>query len=254
MQTAMLALALFVGQETTKRDWTVDGVKREALMHAPVKKQVKPPLVLVFHGHGGTMGHAARRMNMHGLWPEALVVYPQGLNTKGKLSDPEGKKPGWQHAAGDESDRDLKFVDAMLESLAKEFDFDPARVYVTGHSNGGSFTYLLWATRHEKLAAVAPSGSAGRVAATVKPLPCLHVAGEKDPLVKFAWQQRTMDVVRKINGGDTVAKPWAEKGKIHESKTGTPLATYIHPGGHEYPDAAPALIVKFFQEHVRTAK
>jgi len=29
------------------------------------------------------------------------------------------------------------------------------------------------------------------------------------------------------------------------------VVTYVHPGTHLYPSAAPALIVKFFKEHVR---
>lgn len=61
-------------------------------------------------------------------------------------------------------------------------------VYAMGHSNGGAFTYLLWATRGDVLAAVAPSGAAaGRSLPDLKPKPVLHVAGEKDELVRFEW-------------------------------------------------------------------
>ena len=34
-------------------------------------------------------------------------------------------------------------------------------------------------------------------------------------------------------------------------KTGTPLVTFIHPGGHEFVPAAPAVIARFFKEHGR---
>ena len=87
------------------------------LVYAPSKKtDGKVPLVFDFHGHGGTAKHAARTHHFHEAWPEAVVVYMQGLNTPGKLTDPEGKKSGWQSGPGDQKDRDLKFFDAVLAS------------------------------------------------------------------------------------------------------------------------------------------
>ncbi len=57
--------------------------------------------------------------NYHKHWPEAIVVYMQGLNTPGALTDPDGKRPGWQKTFGDQGDRDLKFFDAVLATLRK---------------------------------------------------------------------------------------------------------------------------------------
>jgi hypothetical protein len=88
----------------------VDGVDREALVYAPAAAAVtNAPVVFVFHGHGGSAQQAARSFAMSREWPEAISVYMQGLNTPGRLTDPEGKKPGWQHGAGAQGDRDLKF-------------------------------------------------------------------------------------------------------------------------------------------------
>ncbi len=254
MQAVMLALALSVGAEPARQEWTLDDAKREALVVRPAKVE-NAPVVFVFHGHGGSMQNSARRMNLHALWPEAVVVYAQGLPTKGALTDAEGKKAGWQRGPGDEKDRDLKFFDAMLESFAKD-KIDSSRVYVTGHSNGGGFTYLLWAMRGDKLAAVAPSAAAGfQFINRLKPLPCLHFAGEKDPLVKFEWQERMIAAVKKVNGCEEEPKEWGEKCKLYPSKTSTPLVTFIHDSGHEYHQDAPALTVKFFKEHTQpTAK
>jgi len=69
------------------------------------------------------------------------------LPTAGKLIDPQGRMAGWQFAAGDYGDRDLKFFDAMLASLRQDYRVDNKRIFVTGHSNGGGFSYLLWAER-----------------------------------------------------------------------------------------------------------
>ncbi len=57
-------------------------------------------------------------------------------------------------------DRDLKFFDAMLDSMEKEYRVDPGRVYAAGHSNGGQFTYLLWQMRSDKIAAVETAAAA----------------------------------------------------------------------------------------------
>ncbi|MCB1064357.1 MAG: hypothetical protein KDN20_15745, partial [Verrucomicrobiae bacterium] len=93
----------------------VEGVAREFLVHTPASaKEKATPLVFAFHGHGGSMRNASRMFAMHQHWPEAISVYMQGLNTPGRLTDPEGKKPGWQGRPGDQGDRDLKFFDAVL--------------------------------------------------------------------------------------------------------------------------------------------
>ena len=236
------------------RRWTVDGIAREALVYAPpAAKTDATPVVFAFHGHGGSMHNAARMFGIHTRWPEAIVVYPQGLNTPGRLTDPEGKKPGWQHAAGDQGDRDLKFFDTVLTSLRQDYKVDARRIYSTGHSNGGGFTYLLWAERGERFAAFAPSAAAApRLLAQLKPKPVLHAAGEKDALVKFEWQQQTMDALRKMNQcGD--GHPWegGEGCTIYRSRIGAPVVTFIHPGGHQYPANTPDLIVKFFKQHAQ---
>ena len=237
----------------TRREWKIDGVGREAMVYAPAAAKTTPcPVVFAFHGHGGTMRYAAAKFAYHKLWPEAIVVYMQGLNTPGALTDTEGRKPGWQKTLGDQNDRDLKFFDAVLATLKKDFKVDRKRVYVTGHSNGGAFTYLLWAARGDVFAAVAPCAAAVRrdFKPRLTPKPVLHVAGENDPLVRFEWQKRTIDELRKLNGcGD--GKPWGEHCTLYPSKTGTPVVTYIHPGGHALPQDVPPVIVKFFKEHAK---
>jgi polyhydroxybutyrate depolymerase len=249
-----LPTALVFGADTpARRTWTVDGVAREALVHVPATAKTQPaPVVFAFHGHGGSMQNAARSFRYHAIWPEAIVVYPQGLNTPGRLTDPEGKRPGWQPNAGEQSDRDLRFFDAMLASLRAEGVVDDRRIYATGHSNGGGFTYLLWAMRGDLFAAVAPSASAagGRQMSALKSKPVLHVAGEKDELVKFAWQEQTIAALKKLNQAGA-GEPWEKIAVRHPSPIGAPVVTYIHPGAHGFPAAAPALIVTFFKQHAK---
>jgi polyhydroxybutyrate depolymerase len=228
----------------------VDGVARTALVYVPSAARTSPtPLVFVFHGHGGSAQRAARSFHIEREWPEAIVVYMQGLDTPGQLTDPQGHQTGWQAALGDEGDRDLKFFDAVLAHLKQNCIVDAKRIYCTGHSNGGGFTYLLWLARGDVFAAVAPSSAAARFANKLPPKPALILGGQNDPLVKFAWQKRTMDAVRKVNGCAATGIPWDKQCMLYPSKRGTPLVTAIFPGGHQFNPAAPALIVKFFKEH-----
>jgi polyhydroxybutyrate depolymerase len=235
-----------------RQQWTIDGLEREAQFYLPaIRAEGGAPVVFGFHGHGGSMQNAARSFRIHELWPEALVVYMQGVPTPGRLTDPEGKRNGWQHDAGDHDDRDLKFFDAVLKTLKDEHRIDESRVYATGHSNGGAFTYLLWAQRPDVFAAMAPSAASSRSVRSLKPKPAIHIAGENDQLVRFAVQQLAMQAVRRINGSQETGEKWAEVCTLYPSATGAPFVTFIHDGGHKYPAEAPALIVRFFKEQVR---
>jgi polyhydroxybutyrate depolymerase len=248
-----LYLSLAITAEPTKHEWKVDDVQRQAIVYAsPPKDGVKPPAVFVFHGHGGTMQQAARSFRMHEHWSEAVVVYPQGLPTPGALTDPDGKRAGWEHTPTQKGGRDLKFFDAMLATLKDKYQIDPKRVYATGHSNGGGFTYLIFSQRQDVFAAIAPSSCGGaQHLRDAKPVPTFHIAGESDPLVKMTLQQRTIDAVKKLNQCESDGKDWAKHCKRYESKSGAPLITYIHAGDHKFAQESVPLIVKFFKEHVR---
>lgn len=230
-------------------EWKVGDTVRKALVYIPVNaKTVATPLVFAFHGHGGNMENMFRTRRFDQLWPEAIFVCPQGLNTVGQLTDPEGKLPGWQKEVGANDDRDLKFFDAMLAFFQKNYQIDPNRIYSTGHSNGGGFTYLLWAARGPVFAALAPSAAVGNgVMKQLKPKPVLHVYGQNDNLVKTEWQKRTCQFLLKLNNCSNKGTPFADHAMLYKSNTGNPVVIYSHPGGHNYPQAANQMIIDFFK-------
>jgi polyhydroxybutyrate depolymerase len=109
----------------------------------------------------------------------------------------------------------------------------------------------LWAARGEVFAAMAPSAAAARaVQGALKPKPVMHLAGEKDELVKFVWQAQTIAGLKTLNQCGE-GRPWDKQCTLFPSPLGAPVVTMIHPGTHAFPRAAPALIVKFFQEQVK---
>ena len=256
-------------RQPTRKQWKVDGVSREALVYAPSSAKTAPsPVVFAFHGHGGTMKQAATKFAYHKHWPEAIVVYMQGLNTPGRSPTRKGKSPAGRRPFGDQNDRDLKFFDAVLATLKKDYKVDEKRIYATGHSNGGGFTYLLWAARGDVLAAVAPCAAAaligklrpricpppgplGRkgqeVMKNLKPKPVLHMAGENDPLVRFAWQQRTIEEAaedQRLRRGQAMGRALH-----HVSVQGRHAGRDVHPFRRPLlPDDVPPVIVKFFKE------
>src|SRR6267378_3637598 len=242
-----------LAREPALMKWTVDGTQREALVFAPeAPGQTKAPVILAFHGHGGNMRFAARGMHFQDAWPEAVVVYLQGLPTAGFILDQKGVRPGWQHDAGQLNDRDLKFVDAVLATLREKYSVDERRIYATGFSNGGLFTYLLWAQRPNVFAAFAPGGAALLPSVQpTQPRPVLHYGGERDRVARFANQQRTIEQIRAFNGCTSQGAPCGANCTLYFSPKGAPVETFIHPFGHIYPPPVTTVIVKFFQEHPR---
>jgi polyhydroxybutyrate depolymerase len=240
-------------QPLARETWIVDGVERTALVAAPPARaggSERPPLVLVFHGHGGTSENAARTFRIHADWPEALVVYPQGLPTPGRLTDPRGTRPGWQSGVGEQDDRDLLFVDAILKWARTRYAIDERRLYAAGHSNGGSMVYVLWAARGEFFTAFAPSSSVfqRRLLSSARPKPAFIVAGEKDRLVPFAIQKPSLVATLALNQADSTGAPWSGRAVLHRSAIGADVVAYVHPGDHQMPADAGALMVKFFKE------
>src|ERR1700730_3907417 len=241
-------------REPALMKWTVEGTQREALVFAPeAPSKTKAPGILAFHGHCGYMRFGARGMHFQDAWQQAVVGLLQGLRAAGIILDQKGVRPGWQRDAGQLNDRDLKFVDAVVATLREKYSVDERRIYATGFSNGGLFTYLLWAQRPNLFAAFAPGGAGILPSVRVtQPRPALHFGGERDRLARFAKQQQTIEQIRKLNGCTSQGESCGTYCMLYPSTTGTQLGTYIHPGGHFYPPPVTAVIVKFFQEHPRS--
>ena len=224
--------------------WQVDGETREAIVYAPASAgESAAPLVLAFHGFGDNASNF-QYTNLHGAWPDAVVVYFQGLPRRRGLL-------GWQ-VERDGRDRDLQLVDAALRSLRETYHIDDDRIYATGYSNGGMFTYLLWAERPGVFAAYAPV--AARLRPSVRPeqaRPVFHVGGERDRVVSFADQEAAIAVAMEVNGVDAETSCGAGC-TLYGAATATPVRTWIHAGGHNYPRDTSERIAAFFRQHART--
>lgn len=237
----LMVFANWAAAERKVITWNVDGTKRQAIVYSPSKISGKAPLVFSFHGHGDTA------LNFEGVglqdaWPEAVVVYPQGL------ASPRDGAPGWQNEAGLDGDRDLKLVDQAIGELHKTFPIDDSRVYATGFSNGARFSYLLWAVRPKVFAAFGPV--AGMLAPSMtlnEPKPVVHVGGQQDRTNAFALQVQSIELAKKVNRVAGKGESCGHDCVLYSGK-GAPVMTMIHNGGHIYPEGTSELIVKFFKQ------
>jgi polyhydroxybutyrate depolymerase len=216
-----------------RKEWQVDGTTREALISLP-EKNAGAPLILAFHGHGGTAGFAARRWRLHSLWPEAIVVYPQGLPTS-TPRDPKGRQAGWQMMDIERKpNRDRRLFDAIINTARKEWKCSEKRIYVTGHSNGGGFVYYLWGQNPMPFAAIAPVSAGGeRMIHDAKPCPILIIGAKNESIFLWETQKQAIDAARSINGSRA------------------PVEIFLHDRGHAYPEQGSEKIIAFFKKHSR---
>lgn len=221
----------------------VDGVARTALLYRPTVATAHPPVVFCWHGHGGNARYAARAYDFQSAWPEAVVVYGDGLPTPGGIVDPEGKLPGWD-AAPRETNKDVRFFDALYAYVQAKTSFDRGRCFAMGHSNGGYFCYTLWAVRADRFAGFSPQSAAGGRMDKV-PKPAFIVYSDKDPIVQPAAQRFSINGTKKLNGA---VEPGTEVSPGLMQFAGVaPTVVYTHSNGHNFQKATTPWVVEFFK-------
>ncbi len=228
----------------------VGGVTRTAVLAVPPDLSHPAPLVLAFHGHSGSGKNFDKKMDIEGLWRDAVVVYPDGLVGHSGKTDPDGRETGWQTVAGETGDEDLAFYDALVADLQAKLPIDGNRIYAAGHSNGSAFVSLLLNVRGTSIAATANlSGQAGRYLETDPVRSMFMSMGRSDPIVSYDNQRKSVPLAEQKIGADPA--PAVVDGLLttEQGRGDLELAVYDYPGGHDVPVEVPPLIVAFFQRH-----
>jgi polyhydroxybutyrate depolymerase len=110
-------------------------------------------------------------------------------------------------------DDDTVFIRALIGDLGDKACVDLRRIYSTGCSNGGGFTFLLTCTAEDMFAAVAPMCGTSFVDIETdcmmdRPVSMMVVIGRSDAL--NCWEGTTMSIMPGSQPGRTVNVPCAK--------------------------------------------
>jgi polyhydroxybutyrate depolymerase len=161
---------------------TVGGYDRTYHVYAPASRPAAPALVVVLHGGFGSGAQAEAAYHWDALADRAgfVVLYPDGLQRAWNAGDCCGEP----RARGVD---DVAFIEAAVRATARAYATDPARLYITGISNGGMMAYRLACESALPVAAVAPVAAALPVACEhPQRVSLLHVHGLADRNVPIA--------------------------------------------------------------------
>ncbi len=165
-------------------------------------KEKKSPLVIALHGLGGNPNQFIRT---RGLTDQAekhgyIVAAPMGYNTKGWYGS-RGLKSAKMDPEnlGELSEKDVMNV---LGIMKKDYNIDPERIYLMGHSMGGGGTWHLGLKYPETWAGLAPIAPAIFRQPTelekIKNIPVILVQGDKDTLVPPEGARRWAEQMKKL--------------------------------------------------------
>lgn len=174
----------------TRRDdlWTMTsgGLLRTIAVHVPASydPSVGMPLVLDIHGFTSDAVQEQLLSNMPAKADAEgfITMQPFGLGVPRSFN--AGACCGI--AAATHVD-DVAFIRSLIDKAADELCIDPARVYVTGMSNGGFLSNRLGCELADRIAAIAPvAGTLGISSChPSRPMPVMAFNGTADPLVPY---------------------------------------------------------------------
>jgi len=189
-----------------------DNLERTFHIHIPslYDESIQLPLVIALHGRGGT-GESmviVTRKDFNKLADKDgfLVVYPDGI----ELNWNDGRM---DEEANDRAHRenidDVGFISALIDSMIKDYNIDPKRVYVTGISNGAIMSYRLACEISNKIAAIAPvDGNIPHMfypeCYPARPVSVLAINNVNDPLVPYEGGS-IYSSIRRINLGKVLS-------------------------------------------------
>jgi predicted esterase len=171
----MLVLAVAIINGATPLDIKVGSLTRHLEYVAPSGLN-HPPLVIWMHGMGGNGNGAAEGTRWDSIAMREKIV----------VATPSGEGGQWDLGGT----KDIDFIMAIIDTMARRYNIDRNRVYASGWSMGGMMSYYLACKVPDKIAAIGPSsgypmgGESG--CNTKRFVPVYHNHGIYDDFVKYS--------------------------------------------------------------------
>ena len=240
----------------------IGGRHRSYRLYKPTGVSVSAPLVVVLHGVSGSAVQAERAYGWDKLADTGkfVVAYPDGLSRAWNV---DGK--GCCGRPGREGIDDVAFITAAVADVAKNLGINPAKVYVTGMSNGGVMSYTLACTT-DIFSAIGPvAGIQLNPCRSPHPTSVMHIHGTADRLVPYGGGQgfsvingpSVPDVNAFWRNVDQCGAPAVTTdGAVTTSTAGctdnrSMVLITVDGGGHEWPAFATRRLWEFFASHPR---
>lgn len=257
-----LFLAGFLSAQNTTSGTIISGGKiRDYLVYTPAAYTGATAVPLVFNLHG--YGSSNLEQSFYGDFKKIadtanfLIVLPNGT------IDDAGKR-FWNTFLGTATVNDVAFIRELLDTLGKQYNIDPNRVYSTGMSNGGFLSYSLACDLNDRITAIASvTGSMIQsklnACNPARPVPVMEIHGTADEVVPYngfplgtfvsiptlvaAWVNfnhcNTTPSITQIPDINTADGCTAERQLYTGGDKGSTVEHYkITGGGHTWPGAA----------------
>lgn len=228
------------------RTLEVDGQSRTFLLDVPGDYDPNTPYPLLFGFHGRGFDGAEFRADDYGgltsaAGDDAIVVHPDALGEVERAWDTE-------------SERDIRFFDALLSAVGDGLCIDESRVFAAGHSSGGYFTNTLACARGDSLRAIAPVagggpfGSGGNPPDCERPVSAWVAHSESDQTVLFSNGEGSRDFWRESNdcNDSLVTASPAPCMAFQGCRAGLAVNWCVYEGGHDWPSFGAQAIWSFF--------
>ena len=148
---------------------------REIHVYAPSNLAPKSPLLISCHGMNQDPNYQQENTHWEAVADTAgfVVVYPRG-----------GEGMSTWDISGD---KDAKWMTEIIAQMVKDYDIDEKRVYLSGFSMGGMFTYNAMSKIADKIAAYAPTSGTNVMGASKaqRPVPIIHPHGTTDDVLPY---------------------------------------------------------------------
>jgi polyhydroxybutyrate depolymerase len=216
-----------------------NGEDREFVLYIPESNDdsTAVPLMVNFHGFGGTIGDYMETADMRSLADEHnfILVYPQGTMLEGYSHWNSGLPGGDNKSTAD----DFGFILALIGHISASYSIDADRIYASGYSNGGFMSYSFACYHSDRFAAIAPVSSTmlngfDGDCAPQRPMPIISLNGTSDDTIPYdggtVGYQSIPDVLNY----------WVEANNISEDPitssfddNGTTIEHFLYEGGDD---------------------